>query len=160
MIRYANRNDLSRIAEIYVYSNRLNYYPIFKDEEYSFKYLSVENIIKEYFSKEEIIKRTLVYDDGIIRGFMEIDGQEIVKFYVDSFFKGKGIGKRMMNYALSHFDIKYLWALEKNEDALGFYQKMGFKISDERKLEEGTSEYLLKLIYQETSKKEAVIIES
>lgn len=38
-IRIATASDLSRIAEIYVFNNRINYLPIFKDVEYSFKKL-------------------------------------------------------------------------------------------------------------------------
>ena len=35
-IRKAKQEDLSRIGEIYVFNNRMNYLPIFKDENYSF----------------------------------------------------------------------------------------------------------------------------
>ena len=34
MIRKATEEDLSRIAEIFVFNNRINYFPIFKSEEY------------------------------------------------------------------------------------------------------------------------------
>ena len=34
-IRKAESGDLSRIAEIYVFNNRINYFPIFNDESYS-----------------------------------------------------------------------------------------------------------------------------
>lgn len=35
-IRKAKTDDLSRIAEIFIFNNRMNYFPIFKDEEFSF----------------------------------------------------------------------------------------------------------------------------
>ena len=35
-IRQAQEKDVSRIAEILVYNNRVNFFPIFKDEDYSF----------------------------------------------------------------------------------------------------------------------------
>ena len=35
-IRRAERKDASRIAEILVFGNRVNFYPIFKEDEYSF----------------------------------------------------------------------------------------------------------------------------
>lgn len=40
-IRKASQNDLSRIAEIFVFNNRVNYFPIFKDIEFSFGELQV-----------------------------------------------------------------------------------------------------------------------
>ena len=38
----AERRDLSRIAEIYVFNNRINYWPIFQDEQFSFGELQVK----------------------------------------------------------------------------------------------------------------------
>lgn len=35
-IRKARADDLSRIAEIYVFNNRINFSPIFKDEGFLF----------------------------------------------------------------------------------------------------------------------------
>ena len=45
-IRKASREDLSRIGEIYVFNNRANYYPVFKDKIYSFSKLQVISIIE------------------------------------------------------------------------------------------------------------------
>jgi len=43
--------------------------------------------------------------------------------------------------------VKYLWAIEKNTGAIRFYAKHGFFPNGERKFEEGTTEYLVKLTY-------------
>ena len=56
-IRTATASDLSRIAEIYVFNNRINYLPIFKDVEYSFKKLQVISISNDYFGKEDVRKK-------------------------------------------------------------------------------------------------------
>ncbi len=40
-IRKAMIDDLSRVAEIYVFNNRINFFPIFKDESFSFGELIV-----------------------------------------------------------------------------------------------------------------------
>ena len=82
-IRKAEPKDLSRIAEIFVFNNRINYFPIFHEEAYSFGEMQVVPMIDQYFKKEEILNRIYVYDDGIIRGFTEINGTEICKLYVD-----------------------------------------------------------------------------
>ena len=76
-IRKAELKDLSRIAEIFVFNNRINYFPIFHEEAYSFGEMQVVPMIDQYFKKEEILNRIYVYDDGIIRGFTEINGTEI-----------------------------------------------------------------------------------
>lgn len=41
--------DLSRIAEIYIFNNRVNYFPIFKDEKFSFGELQVVSQVDNYF---------------------------------------------------------------------------------------------------------------
>lgn len=47
-IRKAEKRDLSRIAEIFVFNNRINYFPIFKDEKFSFGELQVVSLIDDY----------------------------------------------------------------------------------------------------------------
>ena len=51
-IRSAQTKDLSRIAEIFVFNNRINYLPIFKDESYSFGELRVVSFIEQYLKKK------------------------------------------------------------------------------------------------------------
>ena len=49
-------------------------------------------MVDNYFRKDEILKNILVYDDGLIKGFIQMNGREICKIYVDTFFHGEGIG--------------------------------------------------------------------
>lgn len=144
-IRKATEKDLSRIAEIYVFNNRMNYWPIFKDDGFSFGELQVVTMVDNYFGKDEILKNILVYDDGLIKGFIQMNGTEICKIYVDTFFQGEGIGKELIEYAINEYDANNLWALEKNERAISFYKKHGFNLSGEKKFEEDTIEYLVQL---------------
>ena len=147
-IRKARVDDLSRIAEIYVFNNRVNFYPIFKEEEYSFGELQVVSIADHYFKQEEIIKDIYVYDDGIIKGFVQMNGTEICKLYVDTFFQNGKIGARLLEYAVRQLQADHLWALEKNIRGIAFYQRYGFRLTGEKKFEEGTTEYLVQLVYK------------
>ena len=146
-IRKATREDLCRIGEIYVFNNRINYFPIFKEEEYSFGYLQVDKVIERYFGKPEILESLYVADDnGIIKGFAELHGTEIEKLYVDPCFQSKGIGDKLIGYAISEHHSDFLWALEKNVRAIAFYHRHEFFENGERKYEEDTVEWLVKLI--------------
>ena len=42
-IRKATMNDVSRIVEIVVFNYRLNFYPIFKDDDFYFNEIQVIN---------------------------------------------------------------------------------------------------------------------
>ncbi len=144
-IRKAAVGDVSRIAEIFVFNNRVNFFPIFKDENFSFGDLQVISLADEYLKKEEILYHIYVFDDGLIRGFVQMEQREICKLYVDPFFQGAGIGKALIEYAVKELHGEYLWALEKNTRAVSFYQRQGFRLTGERKFEEDTTEYLIKL---------------
>ena len=68
---------------------------------------------------------------------------EIVELYVDHFFEDQGIGTALIEFAIENFGVTYLWALEKNTDAIRFYERNGFHLTDKHKLENGTVEYLV-----------------
>lgn len=144
-VRKAKADDLSRIAEIYIFNNRVNYFPIFKDESFSFGELQVTSLINNYFRKDEILNAIYVFDDGVIRGFFQINETEICKIYVDTFFQNKGVGSELLEYAIRKFQADNLWALEKNTGAISFYVKHGFHLTGEKKYEEDTTEYLVKM---------------
>lgn len=144
-IRKAATTDLSRIAEIYIFNNRINYFPIFKDPSFSFGELQVVSLIDHYLKKEEILNQLYVFDDGLIKGFLQIQGTEICKLYVEPCFQSEGIGHELITYAIREFGADHLWALEKNTRAIAFYQRHGFCLTGKRKLEEDTTEYLVEL---------------
>lgn len=144
-IRRAEGRDVSRIGEILVFNNRINFFPIFQDEEYSFGEMQVINIAREYMKDENLMNSTWVYDDGIVRGFIRIADGEIIKLFVDPFFRDRGIGAKLLEFAVKDHHANRLWALEKNKRAIRFYERHGFRLTGERIFEEGTTEYLVRM---------------
>lgn len=141
-IRKATPKDLSRIAEILVFVKRMKFRPIFQDDDYSFGELQVLPVAEQY-AAPEILGKMLVYDDGIVKGLIHIDGEEIVELYVDYFFQDQGVGSALIEYAKAHYPVTFLWAIEKNTDAIRFYEAHGFHLTETKKYEEGTTEYLV-----------------
>ncbi len=142
MIRKAVKGDVSRIAEILVFVKRIKFRPIFQDDEYSFGELQVLPTAEKY-GKAEILENILVYDDGIVKGLIHIEKNEIVELYVDYFFQDQGVGSALIEYAKENYPVTFLWAIEKNTDAIRFYEAHGFHLTDKKKYEEGTTEYLV-----------------
>ena len=141
MIRKARPDDLSRIAEILVFVKRIKFRPIFQDDNYSFGELQVLPVAKQY---SELLDRIWVYDDNsIVKGLIHIEGKEIKELYVDYFFQNMGIGSRLIEYAKEEYDVRFLWAIEKNTDAIRFYEAHGFHLTEKKQFEEGTTEYLV-----------------
>ena len=153
-IRKAEAKDLSRIAERFVFNNRINYFPIFKDAEYSFGELQVVSFIDQYLKKEEVLDQIYVFDDGLLKGFLQVKGREICKLYVDPWFQNEGVGSVLITFAVREFQVNDLWALEKNVRAVAFYRRHGFQMTGQRKFEEGTTEYLIELRRQERGSNE------
>ena len=141
-IRKATIEDLSRIAEILVFDKRINFRPIFQDDSYSFGQLQVLAVANEY-AAPAILNHIWVYDDGIVKGLIHIEDQEIKELYVDSFFQNQGIGSKLIEFAKVNFNVRFLWAIEKNTGALRFYEAHGFHGTDTKQFEEGTTEYLV-----------------
>ena len=142
MIRPARNDDLNRIAEIEVFNYRLKFYPIFQDDEYYFGELQVPNVAKRYADSLEDIR---VWDDGVVKGFILVKDGEIKKLFVEPVLQGAGIGAKLLEYAVEHMGAQTLWALEKNAGAIRFYRRHGFRLTGEKQLEDGTSEYLVRM---------------
>ena len=141
-IRKAKIGDLARIAEIVIFNYRLNFYPIFKNDDYYFNELQVPTIMKQY---ESSIDNMWVYDDGAVKGIIQIENQEIKKLFVEPVLQGKCIGSMLLKYAIDYHNANVLWALEKNTRAIHFYESHGFIVTADKKLEEDTTEYLVRL---------------
>ena len=142
-IRRATADDAGRIAEILVFNNRINFFPIFKDEYYSFCEMQVTNLIPDIVSN---LANTYVYDDGVLRGVAVVSGDELFKLYVDPMFQSRGFGKALLEFVTEEKGVTWLWALEKNIRALAFYEHNGFTRTGEKVFEDGTTEYLVKMI--------------
>lgn len=104
-IRQARKEDLARIAEIEIFNYRLNFYPIFKDDEFYFKELQVLKQMEKYKSSIESI---WVYDDGAVKGYIQVEDQEVKKLFVEPILQGNAIGAELLEYVVAEMDVKFL----------------------------------------------------
>ena len=141
-IRPATPDDAARIAEIEVFNYRLNFYPVFRNDSWYFSELSVRSETERY---AEMCRNIYVYDDGAVKGFIHVDGKEIVQLFVEPVLQGQSIGTYLLEFAVNELGAEFLYALEKNTRAIKFYQRSGFHVTDRRKPEEDTEEFLIML---------------
>ena len=67
---------------------------------------------------------------GSIHGFLGISGQKIEMLFIASQYRGKGLGKKLIREAMSHYPITDVVVNEQNYQAIGFYEHMGFEVYD------------------------------
>ncbi len=144
-IRQATQADIARVAEIEIFNYRLNFYPIFQNDWFYFDEKQVPKEMKRYETEEGLLENTFVYDDGVVKGFIQIAGSKVAKLFVEPVLQGQGIGAKLLEYAVAEKQVNHLWALEKNVKAIKFYERHGFHLTADKELEEGTTEYLVKL---------------
>lgn len=150
MLRKAGNRDISRIAEILIFTKRTTYRPIFKNDNVSFNEMQVLNEI-EKLSQPSALDNIYVYDDGIVKAMVKIEDvgekTKVSEFFVDPFFQREGIGTKILNTVIEKSKEVFLYVLDKNERAIKFYVKMGFKYTGEKEEFLNSGFYMLKYFF-------------
>ncbi|AOR38844.1 hypothetical protein BHV42_06290 [Candidatus Melainabacteria bacterium MEL.A1] len=150
MLRKAGNRDISRIAEILIFTKRTTYRPIFKNANVSFNEMQVLKEI-EKLSQPSALDNIYVYDDGIVKAMVKIEDvgekTKVSEFFVDPFFQGEGIGTKILNTVIEKSQEVFLYVLDKNEKAIRFYVKMGFKYTGEKEEFLNSGFYMLKYFF-------------
>ncbi len=144
-IRKATLSDIGRIAEIEVFNYRLNFYPMIMNDDYYFGELTVAAKMECYRNELSLLEGIYVYDDGVVKGFASVKGSELEKLFVEPLFQSNSIGGKLLEYCVDKLGADHLWSLERNIRGISFYQRHGFVLTDEKRPEEGTDLYLIKL---------------
>ena len=61
-------------------------------------------------------------------GFMGIENQHLEMLFVSNEERGKGLGKKLLNYGIKQYSVNDLAVNEQNPLAKGFYEHMGFEV--------------------------------
>ena len=150
MLRKAGNRDISRIAEILIFTKRTTYRPIFKNDNVSFNEMQVLKEI-EKLSQPRALDNIYVYDDGMVKATVKIEDigekTKVSEFFVDPFFQGEGIGTKILNTVIEKSKEVFLYVLDKNERAIRFYVKMGFKYTGEKEEFLNSGFYMLKYFF-------------
>ena len=97
------------------------------------KFLSDEEIaeIKEYVPQAlaEIPHLIIIENDNDQPvGFMGIVDHHLKMLFISSTERGKGYGKKLLQYGIDNYNVSDLAVNEQNPLAQGFYEHMGFKV--------------------------------
>ncbi|WP_326858488.1 GNAT family N-acetyltransferase [Noviherbaspirillum sp.] len=65
---------------------------------------------------------------GQLVAFVGVDGEKLEALFVDPVVRAKGLGRRLLEYAVYSLGARTVDVNEQNEQAVGFYLRMGFDV--------------------------------
>lgn len=121
MIQKASERDFAVIAELWEQSVRASHH--FLPESYL---QQIKTLLPAIFPSMPVY----VYSDetGNISGFLGVDGEKIEMLFIHPQAMGKGIGRRLMHYAMEELNASKVDVNEHNAAATDFYKHIGFEV--------------------------------
>ena len=102
--------------------------------------------IKEYVPQAliEIAHLIIAEDDmGGPVAFMGIEDSTLEMLFISPEERGKGLGKRLIQYGIKTYAVERVAVNEQNPQAKGFYEHMGFRVYKRTDLDEQGNPYPL-----------------
>ncbi|NMS90710.1 acetyltransferase [Clostridioides difficile] len=84
---------------------------------------------------KEVENIVIVKENDMIKAFMGIEKNKIEMLFIKDEYRGRGIGKQLITYAIDKYNVKYVDVNEQNKKAVGFYIHLGFKEFDRSKID-------------------------
>lgn len=109
-------------------------------------FLSDEEIknIKKYLPQalKEVSHLIIMENENNIPvAFMGIENQKLEMLFITNNERGKGFGKKLLEYGMKNYNINELTVNEQNPEAKGFYEHIGFKVYKRSELDEQGNPY-------------------
>ncbi len=142
MIQIAKPEDFQTLIQIWEASVRATHDFLPEAEILKLKPL----ILEQYFPQVHL---NLYRENDVTVGFLGTSDDNIEMLFIDPEFRGKGIGKQLIQFALNELNIHKVDVNEQNPQAVGFYQKLGFKIISRSELDgQGNPYPLLHMLHE------------
>ncbi|QDT92472.1 acetyltransferase [Gimesia algae] len=68
-------------------------------------------------------------DSQSVIGFVGVESPKIEALFIDPAWRGYGIGRQLVKYAIDDLGAELVDVNEQNGQALGFYQHLGFEVA-------------------------------
>jgi len=121
-IEKATTSDYSELITIWEASVRATHHFLPESDILYFKPL----ILEKYFDAVSLF--CVRNETKKITGFLGTSDDKIEMLFIDPEVRGRGIGKTLTEFAIHQLNISKVDVNEQNEQAVGFYLKMGFTV--------------------------------
>ena len=96
-------------------------------------------ILNTYLDAVEL--RCIRNSEHKVVGFLGVAEQNIEMLFIDPKYRGKKIGKALLNYAITKLNVTKVDVNEQNEQAVGFYKHLGFEVIGRSELDASNKPY-------------------
>ncbi|MBC6108967.1 GNAT family N-acetyltransferase [Pedobacter fastidiosus] len=118
-----SKSDYPALISLWESSVRATHHFLSEADIQSYKKL----IFNKYLDQVDLF--CLKLEDEII-GFMGLSDDFLQMLFIHPNFRGKGVGKQLIGFAIKNRNIKKVDVNEQNKQAFGFYKHLGFQITD------------------------------
>ena len=133
MIRKIKATDYPRLMEIWE-SAVLSTHDFLKEEDF----LYYKEHLPVYFQHVTLFG---FEQEDILIGFMGIAERNLEMLFIDNNYRGIGIGKKLITYAIDNLQVTKVDVNEQNTQAVGFYKHIGFSVYKRSSLDGEGKEY-------------------
>ena len=115
--------DLPRVVEVWEASVRATHHFL---TEADIQY--IKSLVEDDLAQVETLLG--VRDgDGQVIGFIGVEGDEVAALFIHPAWRGQGIGRRLFTFAVETLGATRVDVNEQNDQAVGFYRRMGFEVA-------------------------------
>lgn len=115
----AVRKDYEKLIAVWESSVRATHHFLSEKDIITYRWL----ILNEYFDQ---VRLYTVNVEEEVMGFIGINKKSIQMLFIHPDVRGKGLGQRLVDFAKQEHHVYMVDVNEQNEQAVGFYQKLGF----------------------------------
>lgn len=135
-------DDFAEILEVWEVSVQVTHHFLSEKEIAFYKPLVLKYALPE-------VRLWGVHLSNKLIGFICVSSNKVEMLFIAPEFIGKGLGKKLISFALDKLYINLVDVNEENPAALGFYQHMGYKIISRDEVDgNGRPHPILHLEYQ------------
>ena len=129
-----DKEEYKNVVELWESSVRATHHFLKEEDIEYYKPL----ILNTYLDAVEL---RCIRNNGKIVGFLGVADQNLEMLFIDPEYRGKKIGKTLLNYSISQLNVPKVDVNEQNEQAVGFYKHCGFETIKRSKLDSSGKPY-------------------
>ncbi|MCR9226794.1 MAG: acetyltransferase [Flavobacteriaceae bacterium] len=130
-----NKIEYSEVVNVWEASVRATHHFLKEEDIEYFKPL----ILNTYLDAVEL--RCIRNSENKIVGFLGVADQNLEMLFIDPEYRGKKIGKALLDYAITKLNVIKVDVNEQNEQAVGFYKHCGFEVIGRSELDASGKPY-------------------